>query len=191
MAKKEGEKYESKYLFAKLHNRGGRLRKSKWHRKTIRHQCRDHRRKTALEKAEDKIKAALTSAVKWRIPWYGGNSTYENVDQLFATPCPSRRCSIRRWWRPRLRYRQSGWEKAGKPVFTFPTIGSNCSPVTAVCVIYKENGEMQGLFSLRNRRPMPLSTVRSSPKPRQVLMGRNRRCPLQRSNRHFQRGAIS
>jgi BASS family bile acid:Na+ symporter len=29
VAKKEGKQYESKYLFAKLHNRGGRLRKSK------------------------------------------------------------------------------------------------------------------------------------------------------------------
>ena len=43
--------------------------------------------KTALEKAEDKIKAALTSAVQVTDTlWYGGNSTYENVDQLLATP---------------------------------------------------------------------------------------------------------
>lgn len=150
--------------------------------------------KTALEKAEDKIKAALTSAVQVTDTlWYGGNSTYENVDQLFATPSVQAADVLFAVGGGRVcdTVKVVG-EKAGKPVFTFPTIGSNCSPVTAVCVIYKENGEMQGLFSLRNRRPMPLSTVRSSPKPPTSTYGQESAMPSpKRSNRHFQRGAIS
>ncbi|MBO1123468.1 iron-containing alcohol dehydrogenase family protein [Enterococcus entomosocium] len=104
--------------------------------------------KTALEKAEDKIKAGLTSAVKVTDTlWYGGNSTYENVDQLLANPSVQAADVLFAVGGGRVcdTVKVVG-EKAGKPVFTFPTIGSNCSPVTAVCVIYKENGEMQGLF---------------------------------------------
>lgn len=104
--------------------------------------------KTALEKAEDKIKAALTQEVTVTDTlWYGGNSTYENVDALCQTASVQaadvlfavgggRVCDTVKVTAERL----------GKPVFTFPTIASNCSPVTAVCVMYTESGEMQGLF---------------------------------------------
>ncbi|MGC3164688.1 glycerol dehydrogenase, partial [Enterococcus faecium] len=37
-------------------------------------------------------------------------------------------------------------QKLAKPVFTFPTIGSNSTPVTGVCVFYNEEGVMDGLF---------------------------------------------
>lgn len=104
--------------------------------------------KTALQKAGSKIKASLTNEVTViDTLWYGGNSTYENVDQLLQTPSVQEADVL---------FGVGGGrvcdtvkvvaEKIGKPVFTFPTIGSNCSPVTAVCVIYKESGEMQGLF---------------------------------------------
>lgn len=103
---------------------------------------------TALEKAETKIKEALSQEIEvTNTLWYGGNSTYENVeklvndadvqkaDVLFAVG-GGRVCDTVKVVA----------EKMGKPVFTFPTIGSNCSPVTAVCVMYTEEGEMQGLF---------------------------------------------
>jgi glycerol dehydrogenase-like iron-containing ADH family enzyme len=104
--------------------------------------------KTALAKAEDKIKAALTQEVTVIDSlWYGGNSTYEHVEQLMQNPSVQvaevlfavgggRVCDT---------VKVVG-DKLAKPVFTFPTIGSNCSPVTAVCVMYTEEGEMQGLF---------------------------------------------
>lgn len=104
--------------------------------------------KTALSKAEDKIRKALAQEVEVLDSlWYGGNSTYENIDclmqqnsvqyadVLFAVG-GGRVCDT---------VKVIG-EKLSKPVFTFPTIGSNCSPVTAVCVIYTKEGVMKGLF---------------------------------------------
>ncbi len=104
--------------------------------------------KTALSKAEDKIKAALTNEVEViDTLWYGGNSTYENVEMLinhasvqeaeviFAVG-GGRACDTAK----------VVGEKLAKSVFTFPTIGSNCSPTTAVCVMYSTEGEMLGLF---------------------------------------------
>ena len=102
----------------------------------------------ALQAAENKIKDALSSEIEiLDTLWYGGNSTYENVSRLLNEPSVQaadflfaigggRVCDTVKVLA----------EKIKKPVFTFPTIGSNCSPVTAVCVMYTEAGEMQGLF---------------------------------------------
>lgn len=104
--------------------------------------------KTALAKAEAKIKQAITGKVEViDTLWYGGNSTYEHAQALCDHPSMQaadvifavgggRACDT---------VKVVG-EKMGKPVFTFPTIGSNCSPTTAVCVMYSAQGEMQGLF---------------------------------------------
>ena len=37
-------------------------------------------------------------------------------------------------------------ELAGKPLFTFPTVASNCAPVTAIGVFYKEDGSVDNYF---------------------------------------------
>ena len=149
VAKKEGKQYESKYLFAKLYDRNRRLRKK------VNDIVKSYGTKavliggkTALAKAEHKIKSALTQDV-FVIDslWYGGNSTYEKCCTLTAgRKCPSSRGLICRWEAVVcvIPSKFVG-EKLAKPVFTFPTIGSNCSPVTAVCVIYTEAGEMQRL----------------------------------------------
>lgn len=104
--------------------------------------------KTALAKAEHKIKTALTQDV-FVIDslWYGGNSTYENVERLMQEESVQAAEILFAVGGGRVcdTVKVVG-EKLAKPVFTFPTIGSNCSPVTAVCVIYTEAGEMQGLF---------------------------------------------
>lgn len=104
--------------------------------------------KTALLKAENKIKSTLTDEVTViDTLWYGGNSTYENVDNLMDHPSVNtadiifavgggRACDT---------VKVVG-EKLAMPVFTFPTIGSNCSPTTAVSVMYTVEGEMSGLF---------------------------------------------
>lgn len=104
--------------------------------------------KTALEKAETKIKAALTKEVTVTDTlWYGGNSTYENVETLLQEPSVQNADVLFAVGGGRVCDTvKVTAEKLGKPIFTFPTIGSNCSPVTAVCVMYQENGEMQGLF---------------------------------------------
>lgn len=104
--------------------------------------------KTALSKAENKIKAALTQEIEVIASlWYGGNSTYENIEQLIQHESVQKADVLFAVGGGRAcdTVKVIG-EKLAKPVFTFPTIGSNCSPVTAVCVIYNEEGVMDGLF---------------------------------------------
>ena len=104
--------------------------------------------KTALSKAENKIKAALTQEIEVVASlWYGGNSTYGNIEQLIQHESVQKADVLFAVGGGRAcdTVKVIG-EKLAKPVFTFPTIGSNCSPVTAVCVIYNEEGVMDGLF---------------------------------------------
>ncbi|MHC5372550.1 iron-containing alcohol dehydrogenase family protein [Enterococcus sp. LJL120] len=104
--------------------------------------------KKALAAAETKIKQSITTEIEIiDTLWYGGNSTYENVEKLVNHPSVQTADVVFAVGGGRVcdTVKVVG-EKTGKPVFTFPTIGSNCSPVTAVCVMYTEEGEMQGLF---------------------------------------------
>ncbi|WP_407857527.1 iron-containing alcohol dehydrogenase family protein [Enterococcus hailinensis] len=104
--------------------------------------------KKALAAAEQKITSAITTDIELTDTlWYGGNSTYENVDALANSQAVQTADVLFAVGGGRVcdTVKVVG-EKIGKPVFTFPTIGSNCSPVTAVCVMYTETGEMQGLF---------------------------------------------
>lgn len=76
-----------------------------------------------------------------------GNSTYGNIEQLIQHESVQKADVLFAVGGGRAcdTVKVIG-EKLAKPVFTFPTIGSNCSPVTAVCVIYNEEGVMDGLF---------------------------------------------
>ena len=58
--------------------------------------------KTALSKAQDAILAAVKGHLDvTAVLWYGGNSTYENVDMLMNTQRSSgSRYGICRWRRP-------------------------------------------------------------------------------------------
>lgn len=38
--------------------------------------------------------------------------------------------------------------KLEKPIFTFPTIASNCAPTSAVCVLYNDDHESAGSYRL-------------------------------------------
>lgn len=105
--------------------------------------------KTALEKSEASIRQALEGSEVTVVDtlWYGGNSTYENIDKLIDHPSVQESDMLFAIGGGRCCDTvKTAAEKIGKPVFTFPTIASNCSPTTAVCVIYKESGEMLGLF---------------------------------------------
>ena len=105
--------------------------------------------KTALSKGYDKLAAAVAgSDLTLTQPiWYGGNSTYENVaavaaleevrsaDMIFAMgggrAVDTCKCVA---------------EQLDKPLFTFPTIASNCAPVTAVGVFYNANDTFKDYF---------------------------------------------
>ena len=79
--------------------------------------------------------------------WFGGDSTYENVDMLAENPavrnadmilavgggkcCDT--CKVLA-------------EKLDKPLFTFPTIASNCAPCTALAIMYDKDGRFKNNF---------------------------------------------
>ena len=78
---------------------------------------------------------------------YGGNSTYENGDALKANPLVQkadmvfgmgggRACDTAKYVANEL----------GKPLFTFPTVGSNCASVTAISVIYNADGTFREYY---------------------------------------------
>lgn len=79
--------------------------------------------------------------------WYGGNSTYENGDALIANPTVQqadilfgvgggRACDT-------VKYVA---DKLDKPLFLFPTVGSNCASVTAVGVMYNPDGTFRDYY---------------------------------------------
>ena len=78
---------------------------------------------------------------------YGEDSTYEHGDALKANPVVQqadmifgmgggRACDTAKYVANEL----------GKPLFTFPTVGSNCSSVTAISVIYNADGSFREYY---------------------------------------------
>lgn len=106
---------------------------------------------TALEKSIDKIKASLakTDFILTDVQVYGDDATYEHVERLQAIPTVQEADLIFAVGGGRaVDTVKTLAERMAKPVFTFPTIASNCAPNTAVSVMYKATGEMDGLFFL-------------------------------------------
>ena len=84
--------------------------------------------KTALSKAQDAILAAVKGHLDvTAVLWYGGNSTYENVDMLMNTKEVQEADMVFAVGGGRaVDCCKTMADKMGKPVFTFPTIASNC-----------------------------------------------------------------
>lgn len=104
---------------------------------------------TAMSKAKqallDGIKGSDIDIIDF-IP-YGGNSTYENGDALIANDKVKNADIIFGVGGGRAvdtcKYVA---DKLDKPLFTFPTLGSNCAAVTAICVIYNEDGSLREYY---------------------------------------------
>ena len=105
--------------------------------------------KTALSKAYDKLAAAVagTGLTLTQPIWYGGNSTYENGDMVAAQDAVKnadmifamgggRACDTGKYVA----------DKLDKPLFTFPTVASNCASVTAISVIYNTDGSFREYY---------------------------------------------
>lgn len=105
--------------------------------------------KTALSKAYDKLAAAVagTGLTLTRPIWYGGNSTYENGDMVAALEEVKNADMVFAVGGGRAvdtcKYVA---EKLDKPLFTFPTIASNCAPVTAIGVFYNPDDSFKDYF---------------------------------------------
>ncbi len=104
---------------------------------------------TAMSKAKqallDGIKGSDIEIIDF-IP-YGGNSTYENGDALIANDKVKNADIIFGVGGGRAvdtcKYVA---DKLDKPLFTFPTLGSNCAAVTAICVIYNQDGSLREYY---------------------------------------------
>lgn len=78
---------------------------------------------------------------------YGGDSTYENGDALIANPLVQKADMIFAMGGGRAcdtgKYVA---DKLDKPLFTFPTVASNCASVTAISVIYNTDGSFREYY---------------------------------------------
>lgn len=105
--------------------------------------------KTAMEKSKEALLAGISNSDIELLDfiWYGGNSTYENGDALIANPTAQeadiifgvgggRACDTCKYVA----------DKMDKPLFLFPTVGSNCASVTAICVMYNEDGSLNSYY---------------------------------------------
>lgn len=97
--------------------------------------------KTAMEKAAEKIAAHCGTIELLDRIWYGGECSYENVANLQAHPSVQQADMI---------FAVGGGkaldtckclaDRMHKPVFTFPTIASNCACCTCVSIMYQPDG---------------------------------------------------
>ncbi len=102
--------------------------------------------KTAISKVRDLI-IGSTSVELLDFIWYGGEASYENVDKLKSNELVKKADMLF----------AIGGGKAldtvkalafmlDKPVFTFPTIASNCAGTTAVSIMYNDDGSFKEPF---------------------------------------------
>ena len=107
--------------------------------------------RTAIEKAKDALLDGIANSDMQIVDFivYGDDSTYENVDKLV---------SDERVRNADIIFGVGGGravdtckvvaDKLDKPLFTFPTLGSNCAAVTAICVMYNEDHTFKDYYYL-------------------------------------------
>lgn len=105
--------------------------------------------KTAMEKAAPRLLAALegTGVTVTDQIWYGGQPRHSVAEKLAADPRVQAVDMVFGMGGGRaIDETKEIAELAGKPLFTFPTVASNCAPVTAIGVFYKEDGSVDNYF---------------------------------------------
>lgn len=105
--------------------------------------------KTAMEKAGPRLSAALegTDVEILGFIWYGGQSTHASAARISQDPRVVEADMVFGMGGGRsIDESKEIAELAGKPLFTFPTVASNCAPVTAIGVFYKEDGSVDNYF---------------------------------------------
>ncbi|WP_317430996.1 iron-containing alcohol dehydrogenase family protein [Parolsenella catena] len=105
--------------------------------------------KTAMEKAAPRLLAALegTGLTVTDQIWYGGQPRHSVAEKLAADLRVQAADMVFGMGGGRaIDETKEIAELAGKPLFTFPTVASNCAPVTAIGVFYKEDGSVDNYF---------------------------------------------
>lgn len=105
--------------------------------------------KTAIAKAKDALLEGIRgSNIKiMAFVWYGGDSTYENVERLKENPVVASADMIFAVGGGRsVDTSKTMCDQTGQPIFVFPTIASNCAPITATTVMYDANHVFKGLY---------------------------------------------
>mgnify|MGYP004488247097 FL=1 len=105
--------------------------------------------KTAMEKAAPRLLAVLegTGVTVTDQIWYGGSPRHSVAAELAADPRVQAADMVFGMGGGRaIDETKEIAELAGKPLFTFPTVASNCAPVTAIAVFYKEDGSVDNYF---------------------------------------------
>lgn len=108
--------------------------------------------KTAIEKSKTELlKGIKNSDVEiLDFIWYGGDSTYENVEMLKNNPTVQkadvlfavgggRACDTVKTLA----------DMEDKPFFIFPTLGSNCAGTTAISVMYNKDGSFKEYYYMK------------------------------------------
>jgi glycerol dehydrogenase len=107
--------------------------------------------KTALEKSEGKIKQALGAGgeIELHMNWYGGECTYENMENRIKEAERQRSNLILGVGGGKAIDTAKGVaEKLDLPVITIPTIASTCAATTALSIVYTEKGDFADLYYL-------------------------------------------
>lgn len=107
--------------------------------------------KTALSKAKQPILDALkdTRLEVTDVLWYGGDSNYTNINALAANPAVQAADMVFGVGGGRaVDTSKIVADKVDKPFFSFPTVASNCAPVTAIGVVYNDDKSINGYYYL-------------------------------------------
>lgn len=105
--------------------------------------------KTAMEKAAPRLRTDLegTGVTVTDQIWYGGSPRHDVAAKLAADPRVQAADMVFGMGGGRaIDETKEIAELAGKPLFTFPTVASNCAPVTAIGVFYKQDGSVDNYF---------------------------------------------
>lgn len=105
--------------------------------------------KTAMEKAKGSLFDGVAGSDVDILDflWYGGNSTMENVEKLKANPTVQKADMLFGIGGGRAcdTVKTLG-DILDKPVFTFPTLASNCASCTNLSVIYNQDGSFREYY---------------------------------------------
>ena len=103
--------------------------------------------KTAMAVAADRLTKELDGIEVLDRVWFGGDSTYENVDMLTANETVRKADMILAMGGGKCCDTcKVTAERLEKPLFTFPTISSNCAPCTALAIMYNADGSFKNNF---------------------------------------------